>query len=66
MFFDGFSEIIFWTCGIIFAILVWFIPIICAKGNENENKIFWLTLCLGYIPPIWVVLLLAALLGKKK
>ena len=53
---------------LIFIILIgiWFIPVICSRGNENENKILWLTVFLGWIPFVWLALLISALLGKKK
>ncbi|MBR6163273.1 hypothetical protein IKQ26_05255 [bacterium] len=47
-------------------IVVWFIPVFCSRGNENANKILWLTIFLGWIPLVWLVLLIAALLGRKK
>ena len=47
-------------------LLIWLIPIFCSRGNENAKSILWLNIFLGWIPIIWLVLLLAALLGKKK
>lgn len=47
-------------------ICIWFIPVFCSRGNENGCKIFWICLFLGWIPIIWLVLLVSALLGSKK
>ena len=50
----------------IIILLIWLTPVFCSRGNENSKKILWLTLFLGWIPFVWLVLLLSALLGKKK
>lgn len=46
--------------------LLWLIPTFCSRKNENATAILWLNIFLGWIPLVWLVLLLAALLGKKK
>jgi len=46
-------------------VLLWWAPFLCAQQNKNKNQIFWLTLLLGWIPIVWIVLLLSALLGEK-
>lgn len=51
---------------VIILITIWLIPIFCSRKNENATAILWINLFLGWIPIIWLVLLLAALLGKKK
>lgn len=51
---------------VIILITIWLIPIFCSRKNENATAILWINLFLGWIPVIWLVLLLAALLGKKK
>ena len=51
---------------VIIVITIWLIPIFCSRKNENATAILWIDLFLGWIPVIWIVLLLAALLGKKK
>lgn len=51
---------------VIIFITIWLIPIFCSRKNENATAILWINLFLGWIPVIWIVLLLAALLGKKK
>lgn len=57
---DTVSKII----GILLAI--YFFPTICAKGNDNEDKIFAVNLFLGWFPVVWIILLLAALIGDRK
>ena len=47
-------------------ILIWFIPVLCSRKNENATAILWINLLLGWIPFVWLILLLAALLGRKK
>lgn len=51
---------------VIIFITIWLIPIFCSRKNENATAILLINLFLGWIPIIWIVLLLAALLGKKK
>ena len=51
---------------VIILITIWLIPIFCSRKNENATAILWINLFLGWIPIIWLVLLLAALLGKNK
>lgn len=51
---------------VIIFITIWLIPLFCSRKNENATAILWINLFLGWIPIIWIVLLLAALLGKKK
>jgi len=50
----------------VIVIMIWLIPTFCSRRNENAKPILWLNIFLGWIPFIWIVLLLAALLGKKK
>lgn len=51
---------------VIIFIIIWLIPIFCSRKNENATAILWINLFLGWIPVVWIVLLLAALIGKKK
>lgn len=51
---------------VIIFITIWLIPIFCSRKNENATSILWINIFLGWIPVVWIVLLLAALLGKKK
>ena len=51
---------------IILLITVWFVPTICSRKNENAKPIFLINIFLGWIPIVWVAILIAALLGKKK
>ena len=45
--------------------LLWWTPFICARQNKNKDQIFWVTVFLGWIPLVWMILLLSALLGDK-
>ena len=51
---------------VIILITIWLIPIFCSRKNENATAILWINLFLGWIPIVWLVLVLAQLLGKQK
>ena len=57
---------------IILGIAVWviwyiyFLPSRIAADNKNADKVYTVNLFLGWIPIIWLVLLLAALIGEQK
>lgn len=57
-----------WVIWIILAIslLAWFLPSVIASNNVNHRKIFWVNLLIGWIPIIWLILLIAALVGEKR
>ena len=42
------------------------LPTKIAANNKNANKIYKMNLFLGWIPIIWLVLLLAALIGENR
>jgi uncharacterized protein YraI len=52
--------------GIAIGLLVLFTPSLVARNNKNGNKIFWINLLLFWIPFVWLILLIAALLGEQK
>ena len=52
--------------GISIGLLILFAPSIVARNNKNANKIFWVNLLLFWIPFVWLVLLIAAILGESK
>ena len=52
--------------GIAIGLLVLFAPSLVARNNKNGNKIFWINLLLFWIPFVWLILLIAALLGEQK
>ncbi|MDR2685215.1 MAG: SH3 domain-containing protein [Rickettsiales bacterium] len=52
--------------GIGIGLLVLFAPSLVARNNKNGNKIFWINLLLFWIPFVWLILLIAALLGEQK
>ena len=54
------------TLAFVLAIVIWFLPVICSRGNENTKKILWITIFIGWIPIVWIALLISALLGTKK
>lgn len=45
---------------------IYMLPAKIAASNKNASKIYKVNLFLGWIPVIWVVLLLAALIGESK
>ena len=45
---------------------IYMLPAKIAASNKNASKIYKVNLFLGWIPVIWVVLLLAALIGENK
>ena len=45
---------------------IYMLPAKMAASNKNASKIYKVNLFLGWIPVIWVVLLLAALIGENK
>ena len=52
--------------GLWFLFFMYFLPSRVAADNKNANKIYHLNLFLGWIPIIWLILLLAALIGESK
>ena len=57
---------------IIFIAVLWLVffiymlPAKIASDNKNADKIYKVNLFLGWIPIIWLILLLAALIGESK
>ncbi|MDR1027241.1 MAG: SH3 domain-containing protein [Rickettsiales bacterium] len=47
-------------------LLILFAPSLAARNNKNGKKIFWLNLLLFWAPLVWLILLVAALLGEQK
>lgn len=45
---------------------IYMLPAKIAASNKNASKIYKVNLFLGWLPVIWVVLLLAALIGESK
>lgn len=45
---------------------IYMLPAKIASNNKNANKIYKVNLFLGWIPVIWLILLLAALVGESK
>lgn len=45
---------------------IYMLPSKIAANNKNASKIYKVNLFLGWIPVIWLILLLAALLGESK
>ena len=52
--------------GIAIGLLILFAPSLVARNNKNGVKIFWINLLLFWIPFVWLILLIAALLGEQK
>lgn len=48
------------------SLVAWFLPSVIASNNVNYRKIFWVNLLIGWIPIIWLILLIAALVGEKR
>lgn len=51
---------------LIILLLAWWLPTLIARKNANFYKIFWVNLLIGWIPIIWLILLIAALVGERK
>ena len=57
---------------IIFIVVLWLVffiymlPAKIASDNKNADKIYKVNLFLGWVPVIWLVLLLAALIGESR
>lgn len=49
-----------------FVFFIYMLPSKIAANNKNANKIYKVNLFLGWIPVIWLILLLAALVGENK
>lgn len=47
-------------------LFIYMLPSKIAANNKNANKIYKVNLFLGWIPVIWLILLLAALVGEDK
>ena len=62
----SFTPLILLILAIWLAITIYMLPAQMAKGNKNAHKIFLVNLFLGWIPIVWLVLLLAALIGEAK
>ena len=45
---------------------IYMLPSKIAANNKNASKIYKVNLFLGWIPVIWLILLLAALIGESK
>ena len=52
--------------GLWFLFFMYFLPSRVAADNKNANKIYHVNLFLGWVPVIWLVLLLAALIGESR
>lgn len=64
--FSGLGSFIFIGLIICFFIFIYLLPSKVAANNKNADKVFWVNLFLGWIPFIWLILLLAALLGDSR
>ena len=62
----GNGSILLICLGICFLIFIYLLPSKVAANNKNADKIYWVNLFLGWIPFIWLALLLAALLGDSR
>ena len=60
------SVFILIILGLWFLFFMYFLPSRVAADNKNANKIYHVNLFLGWIPIIWLILLLAALIGESK
>ena len=45
---------------------IYMLPAKIASNNKNASKVYKVNLFLGWIPVIWLILLLAALIGESK
>lgn len=48
------------------AFFIYMLPAKIASDNKNADKIYKVNLFLGWVPVIWLVLLLAALIGESR
>lgn len=62
---NGISSTAMWIL-LTILLIAWFLPSVIASNNTNHRKIFWVNLFLGWIPIIWLILLIAALVGEKR
>lgn len=62
----GFFYIIFFLLVIWGVLFIYLLPAKLATNNKNARRVFWVNLFLGWIPLIWLILLLAALVGESK
>jgi hypothetical protein len=48
----------------IFFILIWFLPTFVARSRKLKNKVTcgWINLAIGWLLPVWVILMLWSLL----
>ena len=56
--------ILMFICLLLF--FIYMLPARIASNNKNASKIYIVNLILGWIPAIWLILLLAALIGERK
>lgn len=56
-----FLGVILWI-----VIFIYLLPSRLAANNKNANKIYKVNLFLGWIPIIWLILFVAALIGESK
>ena len=56
--------ILMFICLLLF--FIYMLPAKIASNNKNASKIYIVNLILGWIPAIWLILLLAALIGERK
>lgn len=47
-------------------IFIYLLPARIAANNKNANKIYYVNLFLGWIPIIWLILFVAALIGESR
>ena len=47
-------------------VFIYMLPSKLASGNKNAKKVFYVNIFLGWIPIIWIILLVAALIGEAK
>lgn len=45
---------------------IWFLPTVISSTHTNHRKIFWLNLIIGWIPLIWLILLIVAITGDRR
>lgn len=64
--FSIFIHIIFLILATIVIIHIYLLPSKIAADNKNADKIYRVNLFLGWIPFVWLILLLAALIGESR
>jgi len=51
----------------LFFLLVWFLPTFVARSRHLKNKVpcFWFNLTVGWIFPVWILLVIWALMSEE-